>query len=513
MGDDGYVNVPLPFNFPFYGQVFNNSWMYDNGVVSFVQPGTQGALSPWQWSATPLAQAQGNYFIAPLWADIAPISSTTYTTEGTPLYQRYMWNNISEYYSGGTRLNTFGLDIRPDGSYNAIYSSINLSTSNVAIGSVGNVSAGEVNQIAYHPFGTYLNYLNDWSVGGVDPCITNPLFSPSCPGYQEAFLQQQCSISALYSPSCPGYAQAYFQYQCSVNPLFNTTCPGYAQAYYQYQCSLDPLYDMGCPGYQQAYYNYRCSMDPLYDSGCPGYQTAYEEKLFNDACKANAQYSTLCPGYVAPVVKNEPQEKEQTTETVTTQPLQVAQEITGNAIVDTVLSPATTSVTSTTSVSPAAVTSQVQTTPPAAVQNVVTQSVTETKPAAKTETKTESKTETKTEVKQETKAESKPLSPQQQARVEAVKKQQMEAAKNLAESVSEAKTMEAQVEAQTTSIAVMNNVQGFDAYSYIIKDSPFYKSVQIYKNQRTIDNNKSLIQLQGVGGLKYNEMINQQYKE
>lgn len=459
--------------------------MYDNGVVSFLEPGTPGALSPWQWSATPLNQAPGNYFIAPLWSDLSPTSSTTYTTEGTPLYQRYMWNNISEYYSGGTRLNTFGLEIRPDGSYSSLYSSIDLQSSSVSIGAVGNVSAGEVNQIAYYPYGTYLNYIGDWNVGAVDPCLTNPLSSPSCPGYQEAFLQQQCSMNALYSPSCPGYQQAYFNYQCSI----------------------DPLYDMTCVGYQAAYFQYQCSLDPLYNQECSGYQLAYEQKLFNDACKANPQYSVLCPNYVTPVVKTDTQstDTQEKTETTTT-PLQVAQQITGNDIVDSVVSqPATTSVTSTTSVSPAAVTSQVQVAPPPVVQNVVTQTATETKPAAKTETKVEVKAEVKQEVKT--------LSPQQQARVEAVKKQQLESAKNLANAVGEAKSMEAQVEVQSSSIAVMNNLPGFDAYSYIIKDAPFYKSVQIYKNQRTVDNRKSLIQLQGVGDLKYEQMTQQQYKE
>lgn len=192
MGDDGYVNVPLQFSFPFYGQTFTNSWMYDNGVVSFLQPGSPGALSPWQWSATPLSQAPGNYFIAPLWADIAPVSGTTYTTQGTAQFQKYNWNNIAEYYSIGSgtglRLNTFSLEIKPDGTYTATYNTVNLSTSNISIGSVGNISAGEYHQVYNAPAGTQLNSMQNWShityaPPSVDPCATNPQSSSTCPGY------------------------------------------------------------------------------------------------------------------------------------------------------------------------------------------------------------------------------------------------------------------------------------------------------------------------------------------
>ena len=40
-----------------------------------------------------------------------------------------------------------------------------------------------------------------------DPCATDPLYSPSCPGYAQAYETQQCNANTLYSPSCPGYAK------------------------------------------------------------------------------------------------------------------------------------------------------------------------------------------------------------------------------------------------------------------------------------------------------------------
>lgn len=147
--------------------------MYDNGVVSFIKPGTPGALSPWQWDAPQqLSQASGSYFIAALWADISPTSNTTYTTNSDGTSLKYSWNNISEYYSGGTRLNSFSTTIKADGSIVTNYYALNLSSSNVLAGTVGNPQAGEVTQQYSAGFGTVVSTGNiqDWGVAGQEVC-------------------------------------------------------------------------------------------------------------------------------------------------------------------------------------------------------------------------------------------------------------------------------------------------------------------------------------------------------
>jgi hypothetical protein len=89
-----------------------------------------------------------------------------------------------------------------------------------------------------------------------NPCGTNPLFDPSCPGYAEAYAKmlydQNCAANPLYDSGCPGYAAAYFNQQCTADALYSSACPGYAQAFYNQQCTLDPFYDIQCPGYAQA---------------------------------------------------------------------------------------------------------------------------------------------------------------------------------------------------------------------------------------------------------------------
>ena len=294
MGDDGWVNVPLQFGFPFYGKVFTNSFMFDNGVVGFFDP-VAGGCNPangWcggqQWNSQPFSNNMGNqfsYMIAPLWADLAPNAQTKYLTQGDATYQKYTWENIGQYYDQ-SKLQTFDLTIKPSGFIGVNYGNVNLNQTNISIGTVGNPALGEYNQIAFHPAGTTITGVPNWSVNNTpDACSANPLSNPSCPGYTNAM----CSTNPLYSATCSGYQQAYFNQQCSINPLYNQQCGGYAAAYLDLQCSANPLYSTTCQGYQQA--SNECSSNPLSHSYCPNYQTATTE------CSANPLYGSYCPSY------------------------------------------------------------------------------------------------------------------------------------------------------------------------------------------------------------------------
>jgi hypothetical protein len=231
IADDAYVRVPLQFPFPYYGQVFTESYMFSNGVVGFMSP-----TNHWCCTGFNLEQARGvqfNYAIMPLQTDLINYGSGRFLTEGTTQYQRYKWENISEY-GAPNNLNTFGVEIRPSGFIGMYYQQVNISAWRpVTMGRTGNTDLGEYHQY-YHgnglQRGTPFEYLTP-STG--DMCLVNPLFSPSCPGYEAAFTAQQCSINPLYRPSCPGYEQAYFSQQCSISALYDRNCPGYAEAYAQ----------------------------------------------------------------------------------------------------------------------------------------------------------------------------------------------------------------------------------------------------------------------------------------
>ena len=311
ISDDGYVRVPLQFPFPLYGRVFTESYMFSNGVIGFLNP-----TNTWCCNGFDLRNSTGSpfdYAIMPLQTDLLNYNGR-FLTEGTPQYQRYKWENISEF-GAPNNLNTFGVEIRPSGYIGMHYEQVNLNPwRQVTIGVTGNTSQGEFNQLYYGSGFSQANFSHIIESTG-NTCITNPLSSPTCAGYQEAYTAQQCSISPLYSPSCvgyeaayhdqqcslnplyatscQGYEQAYFNQQCSLNPLYNSQCQGYAEAYHSQQCSLNPLYAVTCSGYRQAYYNQQCGLNPLYDTGCVGYEAAY----FNQQCSRNPLYNSGCQGY------------------------------------------------------------------------------------------------------------------------------------------------------------------------------------------------------------------------
>jgi len=250
ISDDGYARVPLQFPFPYHGRVFTESYMFSNGVVGFLNP-----TNSWCCTGFNLETSRGSPFdfaIMPLQTDLLNYQGR-FLTESTTQYQRYKWENISEYGVPGN-LNTFGLEIRPSGYIGMHYEKVNISPWRpVTIGRTGDTSAGEYTQY-YHGAGfssvENVSYITQ-STG--DRCLVDPLSSIGCPGYAQAYLAQQCTINPLYDSSCSGYAQAYFTQQCSLNALYDSNCTGYAEAYFNQQCSNNALYDRRCSGYQEAY--------------------------------------------------------------------------------------------------------------------------------------------------------------------------------------------------------------------------------------------------------------------
>ena len=229
ISDDGYARVPLQFPFPYHGRVFTESFMFSNGVVGFLNP-----TNSWCCTGFNLETSRGSPFdfaIMPLQTDLINYGQGRFRTEGTPQYQRYAWENISEY-GVPQNLNTFGVEIRPSGYIGMHYEQVNISPWRpVTIGMTGDTSAGEFTQ-RYHGPGFTSNEIVSYITQSTgDRCLSDPLSSISCPGYAQAYLVQQCSLNALYDSSCPGYAEAYFNQQCSNNALYDRRCSGYEAAY------------------------------------------------------------------------------------------------------------------------------------------------------------------------------------------------------------------------------------------------------------------------------------------
>jgi hypothetical protein len=228
IGDDGYARVPLQFAFPYYGRVFTESYMFSNGVVGFLNPTNHFCCSGYDITQP---NHPFSFAIMPLQTDLVNYGQGRFLTEGTAQYQRYKWENISEF-GRPDNLNTFGVEIRPTGFIGMHYEQVNIDPGRpVTMGMTGDSS---LNQYALNYSGAGFNRVENVSYitqSTGDVCLVDPLFSPSCAGYAQAYLNQQCGLNALYDPSCPGYTQAYFNQQCSINPLYDRGCPGYQTAY------------------------------------------------------------------------------------------------------------------------------------------------------------------------------------------------------------------------------------------------------------------------------------------
>jgi hypothetical protein len=205
ISDDGYARVPLQFAFPYYGRVFTESYMFSNGVVGFLNPTNHFCCSGYDITQP---NHPFSFAIMPLQTDLINYQGR-FLTQGTTQFQRYMWENISEY-GRPENLNTFSVEIRPSGFIGIDYEKINIDPwRTVTMGMTGDSA---LNQYTLNYSGA--GFVSTQNVSYItqittDFCIGNPLYDPSCAGYTQAYYNQQCSINPLYDRGCSGYETAY----------------------------------------------------------------------------------------------------------------------------------------------------------------------------------------------------------------------------------------------------------------------------------------------------------------
>ena len=335
-----------------------------------------------------------------------------------------------------------------------------------------------------------------------DVCSSNPLSSPTCPGYEAAYLTQQCSANALYSPSCPGYAAAYFTQQCSINPLSDPACPGYAGAYLTYQCSINPLFSTTCSGYEQAYFNQQCQNNGLYSKNCPNYSTAYATKML---LEQQGMASTVATAGV--IAQNAPTQSTPSTSVSSDGTVSTSVSKTGNNEVDKAITPTT----STTN-SAAAPAAPVQLNPPSPGQNQPQQAGGD----RKQERKEEPGGRPNQTAQQENKGGDKPKTAGEQLkerRETAAKEKAVQEGKNLADNMGKAADMEQQKAIQNVVLQAMSFVPGFDVYrNAVMVDRPFYRQEQVYKSQTNVDNRNLGRRMFGPSDRLHEQMIDSQYE-
>ena len=556
MWDDGYEQVNLPFTFPLYGQTFNTSFMFTNGVVGFLNPPqTSFCCSGVDLNSNP--GSPWNYAIYGVQTDLGPGPESRFWTQvgdgGTSM--RYGWDNV--YELGTDNRSTFNIQIKDSGYIGINYQSVNVQNNIITAGIAGDISQGQYRQI-FNGWGGAFAPDAQYTFTGTeitDQCATNPLWATTCPGYQQAYFDQQCSYNPLYNAQCPGYQQAYFSQQCSMNTLYDSACPGYATAYYNYQCSINALYHTGCPGYTVAYFDQQCSLDTLYNESCPGYATAYFNQqcgldplynnqcpghadayyvqqctanplydsgcdgyavaYFNQQCANDALYNNQCPGYneayaLKYVVVSTPAAETTIAEPETVVVAQVA--VVETKEVSAVAAIAEPTPAPTVSASPAAA----ATAPVSCVSAPApTTSGNLASAAAPAETKAETAV---TGGASETK--NKPATTRQalaQRRLEAAREAAAESARANPSAVTSqmdtAASMEQQAELQNVVIGAMGFVAGFDAYGRVaLQDAAGYRPFEIYKGQKNVDS-AAARGLLGRSDRIHQDMVDSQYKK
>ena len=471
LGDDGSTTVQLPFTFEYYGQKFDSVKMMSNGVLSF--PGKGGSYCCDGADISELTNKDNNYIIAAAWADLVTLNNSAYYLS-TPDSVTFGWYGVIEYYNHDNR-NSFEVELYSLGDVDLRYGGLDITNHEVSAGLTGDLSKGEYIDL-YYGQGFSLDTPLVPDVSGPDPCELNPLFSPSCSGYEQAYYTQQCTANPLYDTGCPGYAQAYYTQQCGISPLYDSGCPGYAEAYFYQQCQLDPLYDTNCNGYAEAYYNQQCSIDPLYDSGCPG----YTEAVFRQNCATDPLFDSRCDGYATAVALKLSQEQ---------QTALLNESLSNPEPLDTLLS---------TQSEPVQLTSMqdeiVQTIPVEEVTSTIVEEPTaEDKAAAE-------------EMMKEVVGESTDKKPTDKQKA-AVAAKIAELKKELESGKASAKEIAA-IQAQL--VMLVSFVPGFDQYYITIPDAPFYQQEQVYQNQQ-VPSNRNAARFGLASELRYDEMVQMQY--
>ena len=280
--DDDMIKVELGHDFPYYGGTFDTAWMSSNGFIMLyneeTEIGNPNVLSN-QTYLTSLcceqhiaADAEAwngytsdftlpddifSYMIGPLWSDLEDTSNETdagfyWSTNAEAGVSSFLWYNINEYdYTDSPQ--TFQLNLWAGGSFDFLYDMIDFDREAAYIGFSGPTSLQSEDQTVYTQL-DYSPYNEAYSIDDIDFTVdvnggkewygadagysldcSSALNFTQCPGYDAAYLDQQCTVNSQYSSSCPGYVDPNAttnsglteEEQCQINPAYSYNCYSY----------------------------------------------------------------------------------------------------------------------------------------------------------------------------------------------------------------------------------------------------------------------------------------------
>ena len=271
--DDGTSQgFDLGFEFKFFGETFDKAYMASNGCLIL---GQLAIGNNWEKNCTqyePSEAPNTNYTLYPFWTDLIMGDNSQMLAMHIDNKMIFGWYEMWEYYREDSK-NTFEMWLYPNNSYEARYSELDIKDHDVFIGVQGNENeretyyfhdkcfTGQVNSkecVSQDWNDTAMNFdlENDGSVlVGEEQNCSDPLVSPSCSGYWEAYEDQQCALNPQFGPFCSGYKQednvAFFNDE-SVDYGYQEEDLWYDEEYDEWLDPNDPCYENGCENFTDA---------------------------------------------------------------------------------------------------------------------------------------------------------------------------------------------------------------------------------------------------------------------
>lgn len=293
----------------------------------------------------------------------------------------------------------------------------------------------------------------------VDPCISNPLYSSSCPGWQAEMDRlaalEAARLAAIEAARIEEARLAAIREAERLAAMEAARIEAERQAFLQ-NCSANVFFSVNCPGYQDAY-NKKIALETV-----------------NKQSTTTTQSTTISPDNNLVTSSN---------------PSLVS--IGDSTVVSVVSTPSTTSTTSPTSVI-SVINKQND-----SVTNSAVSAVISTSPVSEAKQQEQKQEQKKTET--------------QVARAVA-KSNASQAAKEASESAKNATTLEAQAATQGLVVGLMGYVPGFSAYQNAIVPDILANSMARQYHKPTVDNRNAQRRLSGASDRTWQEMVDSQYK-
>ena len=225
-GDDSLSNAfDLNFTFNFYGEGFTSARMATNGCLHFGLGTGNINYNNYCGDYTPDPLPRYDNTLFPFWTDLIRDNDSKMLAKNFSDKAVFGWYDLREYYRDGSD-NSFEVVLWTNSTFDYRYGALDVIQHDVLIGeqkdsnnyyeylfhdecSTGSTNSSACVNVDWNNSITNSILENGGSLYGDGSGNTldcsNPLNDTSCPGYWEAFDDQQCDLDPQYAPFCPGY--------------------------------------------------------------------------------------------------------------------------------------------------------------------------------------------------------------------------------------------------------------------------------------------------------------------